>query len=1249
MKTIKLLLTTIAVLLGSVMANAYDFEVDGIRYDITSFTDLTVKASSLSETFVGDLVIPSNVQFNGKELDVKEIGDDFAASNEAILSLTINTGVDSIGDRAFKNCINLTRINIAQTVTKIGAECFYACTALDAFNNNGVINIGSKSFAECKNLKEVSIESLVSLGEGAFLNCKKLSVCHLPNITSIAKATFQYCQALEEYNIPNSVKSIGESAFEGCAAISSIVIPDNVLELGYGAFNYCTSLTFISIGSGLTYLPWVFEESTNLSDIRIEDATTTLTFGFTGEQKESWDDDYDNKDVIDYTPYPAMFIGFNLKNIYIGRNITTEKFCYFRREYSSNTRYGYYIPNPPFSESSIESLTIGFFVSDYQMSASTIDADFKQGIWAGAFQNCTNLESVILYSTATSIPENMFSGCSKISSLEIPNAVKEIGVNAFKYCTELKEITLGSKLETIGANALDSCNSLREINLKSPIPPTYKTGFSSASYINTQINVPTDAFSIYQEAEPWKNFWNLSKKNELISFFEVDGIKYSAIENKNVEIIGNRISQPRELYINNKVEYYGNTYDVVAISNGAFQNCSYLSSVHIEKGIKKIGAATFKNCSSLKNIILPDSISTIPDECFYGCEILNSINIPQNVTSIGAHAFYKCKKIKKLTIPSSVSEVGAYALVYCSNLKELIFEDGNVPLLLSHKGEYESESGYIDANGIKIYIDYYNSYFSNIPIEVLYIGRNLSNESRYSISEKKWDSYYYFNYYVVDSYDAPFNNLSKLKELTIGENVDILGPEQEYISEVGLYVTPGSFKNCSSIQTIEVKNPTPPTGAEFSDAVYSKAHLTVPVESKSLYKEAIGWKDFVSLMKYKITYVVDDSIYFADTLLVGDTIILPATPIKEGYSFRGWSEVPKTMPDKDIIVTGAFTINSYKITYIVDGEIYTTDSVAYGTKIIAIEEPYKVGHTFNGWSKIPETMPANDITIVGAFKYAVTYMVNNEVYNTDSIVYGDKIVLIAEPTKEGYTFSGWSDIPETMPAEDITITGSFTPNTYTITYMVDEEIFAVDTIAYGDTIALIPEPTQEGYTFSGWCEVPETMPAEDIVVTGSFVRNTYTITYIVDEEFFATDSITYGDTIIPIAEPTKEGYTFSGWSDIPEIMPAEDIVIDGYLSVNYYEINYIVDNEPFATDSVAYGNTIILRDEPQKEDYEFSGWSEAPETMPAHDIEVYGNFIFTSVTDVQVDPKQSQKVVEDNQLFIILPNGKKYNIMGQEM
>ena len=1189
MKTIKFLLTTIAVLLCSVMANAYDFEVDGIRYDITSFTELTVKASSLSETFVGDLVIPSKVQFNGKELDVTEVGDDFAISNTAITALTIQDGVKSVGARAFKNCSHIATVKISPTINLIGQECFCGCTDLKIFTHQGKITIGAKTFCDCRNLEQVVIENLDSLSEGTFKNCVKLSDCYVPNIVSIGKESFSNCASLINFNIPGSVRTIGDSAFEFCSNIISIIVPNNVNTLGLGAFNYCTSLSSISIGTGLTYLPWVFQGCTNLSDIRIEDATTTLTFGYTGERTYTkYGNGHANNVLRHSSPYPSMFQGFNLKNVYIGRNLATESY-YYKEQYLSGSyelHLYYYVPAPPFSGSNMTSLKIGNTVSKLN---------------TGEFRNCQNLDTVTISSVATSIPEHMFSGCSKIRTLEIPNVVKTIGANAFANCSELKTLSLGSSLVSIGDNALVGCESLNEIYIKSPNPPTYPTGFSSANYINMNVYVPKGYLSIYQESEPWKNFWNLSESNNL--FFEKEGLKYALINNNNVEIVGHNISEPTDLCIKSHIEYSGNNYNVVAISHYAFKECSYLSSVQIENGIKDIG---------------------------------NS-------------AFFNCYELKKLIIPSSVTNVGLDALNSCRKLRELILEDGDAPLLLSHKGEYESSSGYIDANGKKIYIEYYNSYFSNIPIEVLYIGRNLSNESRYVVSSKNWNEGGRFYYNTIYSYDAAFYNLPKLKKIIIGENVSCLGPEEEYISEFDLYVTPGSFKKCSSIQTVEVKNPTPPTGAEFSDAVYSKAQLTVPTESKSLYKEAIGWKDFVSLMKYKITYVVDDSIYFADTLLVGDTIILPVTPIKEGYSFSGWSEIPETMPAEDIIVTGAFTINSYKLTYIVDGEIYTTDSVEYGAPIIVIEEPIKAGHTFNGWSKIPETMPANDITIVGAFKYAVTYMVNNEVYNTDSIVYGDKIVLIEEPIQEGYTFSGWSDVPKTMPNEDVTVIGTFRINTYTITYMIDDEIFATDSIIYGDIIIPIAEPSEEGYTFSGWSKVPETMPAEDIIVTGSFIRNTYTITYVVDSVVYATDSITYGDIITLLAEPTQEGYTFSGWSEVPETMPAEDIIIEGSFNVNYYALKYIIDNEPFATDSLAYGTIIELRETPKRDDYEFIGWSEVPETMPAHDVEVYGNFIFTNVTDIKIDSKQSQKVVEDHQLFIVLPNGRKYNVIGQEI
>ena len=201
---------------------------------------------------------------------------------------------------------------------------------------------------------------------------------------------------------------------------------------------------------------------------------------------------------------------------------------------------------------------------------------------------------------------------------------------------------------------------------------------------------------------------------------------------------------------------------------------------------------------------------------------------------------------------------------------------------------------------------------------------------------------------------------------------------------------------------------------------------------------------------------------------------------------------------------------------------------------------------------------------------------------------------------------------------------------------------ALDDINKWSCVLKVPQNYKAAYqTAEQWKEF---FFIEDVVEVKKFA-----VIYMVDNEIFAIDSLSVGEVIITIEEPTKEGYTFSGWSEVPETMPAEDIVIDGYFSVNYYALKYTVDDEPYAVDSVAYGAVIELREKPKRDDYEFIGWSEAPETMPAHDIEVYGNFIFTSVTDVQVDPEQSQKVIEDNQLFIILPNGKKYNTMGQEM
>ena len=185
--------------------------------------------------------------------------------------------------------------------------------------------------------------------------------------------------------------------------------------------------------------------------------------------------------------------------------------------------------------------------------------------------------------------------------------------------------------------------------------------------------------------------------------------------------------------------------------------------------------------------------------------------------------------------------------------------------------------------------------------------------------------------------------------------------------------------------------------------------------------------------------------------------------------------------------------------------------------------------------------------------------------------------------------------------------------------MVDGEEYAVDSVAYGAKIALRDNPTKEGHTFSGWSEVPETMPANDIVVEGTFSVNYYAITYMVDGEEYAVDSVAYGAKIELRDEPTKEGHTFGGWSEAPETMPANDIVVEGKFSVNYYTITYIVDGEEYAVDSVAYGAEIKLIDEPIKDGYTFNGWECEYTTMPAMDIVVYGTFTATGISAIVAD------------------------------
>ena len=362
---------------------------------------------------------------------------------------------------------------------------------------------------------------------------------------------------------------------------------------------------------------------------------------------------------------------------------------------------------------------------------------------------------------------------------------------------------------------------------------------------------------------------------------------------------------------------------------------------------------------------------------------------------------------------------------------------------------------------------------------------------------------------------------------------------------------------------------------------------------------------------FKLTYSVDGEVYKSVNMAYGMPITPEPAPSKEGYSFSGWSDIPSTMPVNDVTVTGSFKVNKYKLTYMVDGAEYKSYEMEYGAKITPEPAPTKEDYSFSGWSEIPQTMPANDVTVIGSFKvnkYSLVYMVDGAEYKSYEVEYGANITPEAAPEKEGYSFSGWSEIPQTMPANDVTVSGSFKVNKYRLIYMVDGAEYKSYEVEYGAKITPEPAPSKEDYSFSGWSEIPQTMPAKDVTVTGSFKVNKYRLFYMVDGAEYKSYEVEYGANITPEAAPEKEGYSFSGWSDIPQTMPANDVTVTGSFKVNKYRLTYMVDGAEYKSYEVEFGAKITPEADPVKEGYSFSSWSNIPQTMPAQDVTVTGSF-----------------------------------------
>lgn len=172
------------------------------------------------------------------------------------------------------------------------------------------------------------------------------------------------------------------------------------------------------------------------------------------------------------------------------------------------------------------------------------------------------------------------------------------------------------------------------------------------------------------------------------------------------------------------------------------------------------------------------------------------------------------------------------------------------------------------------------------------------------------------------------------------------------------------------------------------------------------YPSLISLKELIPKPTYTVTYYVDGQLYQVDEYKEGDAVTPPVDPVKEGYTFSGWDYIPPFIVNNSWIVNGHFTINSYVITYIIDGEKFKEETQDYNTYITPPSVfPLKQGYLFN-WGEYPYKVPAHDVIIEG-------YYTKDEYEFVDlglpsGLLWATKNVGAVNPEDYGYYFS-WGE------------------------------------------------------------------------------------------------------------------------------------------------------------------------------------------------------------------------------------------------
>lgn len=593
-------------------ASAYDFEVNGIYYNITDEINKTVEVTSGSPEYSGSVVIPTKVTYH-------------------YYNTSVTYSVRTIRSYAFKGCEELISINIPNSVT----------------------SIGQKAFSGCSGLAELTIEDgteTLSLGsndyyEGLFYDCP-LEKIYLGRSLSYdtdyryGYSPFYNINELKSVTISNYATRIGHYTFYKCSGLTSITIEDGTetLLLGYEQLMYCP-IEKLYLGRNLSYdKTSPFYGKTTLKSATIGNSVTeigedafSLCNGLTSIVVESSNPKYDSRNncnAIIESESNTLIAG--CKNTTIPNSVTK----------IGNWAFGYCsgltsvtIPN------SVTSIGKYAFHSCNGLTKVAIPPQVTE-IGDGAFYECTGLTEVTIPNSVTSIGQNAFFSCSGLTSITIPNSMTSISDWTFNNCSGLTSVTIPNSMTSIGKYAFYDCYGITEVNIFD-LSAWCKIEFEHA------FSNPTSTGSLLR-GNTTKLMLNGKEIKDLV--------------------IPNDITQIKSC------SFYGTSISSVTIPNSvtdiaghAFNRCSGLTSVTIGNSVTKIGGYAFRNCS----LDVVTSYCKTPPVC--GSDAFNGsysalLNVPEGTKEAYANANEWCNftniqeiaGVENIEIDNNATEVGRY-------------------------------------------------------------------------------------------------------------------------------------------------------------------------------------------------------------------------------------------------------------------------------------------------------------------------------------------------------------------------------------------------------------------------------------------------------------------------------------------------------------------------------------------------------------------------------------------------------------